>query len=532
MKPILPLGLAIFASTGVWAQSTPAPTPAAPPMLDSQLWDAHSHARQSNNKSNEIRPLRKFSPEQVSQQQYKLPVVLQQAQLFINNAISNNELNNLTGCQTPADLQPLTGDALISAIESSSLSGCLYKLYDQSLPATALYHDANLQTVANAILQRLAQFDGSNATGASELEKLVTYLRAFHWANWGSNRVLPSSYLSTMQLVFDNYFAGEHFVRFDGKASRNFMLRYEMLILVRSSGVGSLRYMKRFSQAIKGYALSVNRDNNWGVSYEENGMTQLLTQFFNETKSASSTYQQQLLDDPEIIANLATFIQQDGLWLLGHTREYQLNDSVTEYARLLKFGGAIAEQVRPLVKQLLSQYSYGGVGSQAWVNAQSMVKAYDSANCADYGNACQFNLEAAVLSGRHQCGSTLKIRYQGILTDDKLTGICEKLGQQELKFHQMMRTNPDTPVANDRNTDLEIVIFKSSTDYQNYAGEFFNIDTDNGGMYLEGTPSTPGNQARFIAYQATWLAPQFVVWNLEHEYVHYLDGRFAYSGPK
>jgi microbial collagenase len=77
---------------------------------------------------------------------------------------------------------------------------------------------------------------------------------------------------------------------------------------------------------------------------------------------------------------------------------------------------------------------------------------------------------------------------------------------------------------------LEVVIFKSSTDYQNFAGDFFGINTNNGGMYLEGTPSDPDNQARFIAYQATWLQPSFVVWNLEHEYIHYLDGRYNQWG--
>jgi microbial collagenase len=49
-------------------------------------------------------------------------------------------------------------------------------------------------------------------------------------------------------------------------------------------------------------------------------------------------------------------------------------------------------------------------------------------------------------------------------------------------------------------------------------------------MYLEGNPSDPNNQARFIAHEASWLRPTFSVWNLEHEYIHYLDGRFDMLG--
>ena len=43
---------------------------------------------------------------------------------------------------------------------------------------------------------------------------------------------------------------------------------------------------RRISEAISGYASSVNRANNWGIAYEENGMTQLLTHYFNAVNNA------------------------------------------------------------------------------------------------------------------------------------------------------------------------------------------------------------------------------------------------------
>ncbi|WP_342373768.1 collagenase [Myxococcus stipitatus] len=63
-----------------------------------------------------------------------------------------------------------------------------------------------------------------------------------------------------------------------------------------------------------------------------------------------------------------------------------------------------------------------------------------------------------------------------------------------------------------------------------YAGVVFDISTNNGGIYMEGNPAAPGNQARFYAYEAEWLRPTFEIWNLRHEYVHYLDGRFNMKG--
>ncbi|HCU66198.1 MAG TPA: hypothetical protein DF774_10605 [Rheinheimera sp.] len=445
-------------------------------------------------------------------------------------AQNDNATTAAIGCSSPADLLNLYGNNLVAAVSNASLTGCLYKLYDVGLVGTAHFSDSKILTIANAINEQLQGFDGSDASGAVILEKLVTYLRAMHWAESSTGRSFASNYKAAMQQALSQYFAGDHFVQFNGTSSRNYFLRYEMLILVRSSGTEALQFLPRISEALQGYAQTISRSNDWGVAYEENGMTQILTYYFNAVNIGGPELDQTLAAHPQIVTRLRDFVLNDGLWLVGHTREYQFNDAVSELGRMLKLGGAVADTVRPALQHVLSTYSYGGTGSQAWVNAQGMVKAYDSANCSMYGNACQFDLESTVLSGSHACGPTLKLRYQGQISNENLAGICSKLAAEENLFHQTFNTNANSPVANDNNTALEMVIFKSSTDYQNYAGQFFGIDTNNGGMYLEGTPSDPANQARFIAYQATWLAPAFVVWNLEHEYIHYLDGRFNQWG--
>ncbi|XKM05941.1 hypothetical protein HF313_22830 [Massilia atriviolacea] len=50
----------------------------------------------------------------------------------------------------------------------------------------------------------------------------------------------------------------------------------------------------------------------------------------------------------------------------------------------------------------------------------------------------------------------------------------------------------------------------------------FHIPTHNGGMYLEGFPGQPGNQAKFIANQKDSGG----IHNLKHELVHFLDAGF------
>ncbi len=138
------------------------------------------------------------------------------------------------------------------------------------------------------------------------------------------------------------------------------------------------------------------------------------------------------------------------------------------------------------------------------------------------------NLADQVLPIKHTCSSTLRIRAQS-MSSAELSATCQKLATQESYFHQRAATN-NTPVANDYNTSLEVVVFNNYDQYKRYAGRIYGISTNNGGMYLEGNPADPNNQARFIAHEADWLLPNFVIWNLEHEYTHYLDGRFDMYG--
>ena len=137
-------------------------------------------------------------------------------------------------------------------------------------------------------------------------------------------------------------------------------------------------------------------------------------------------------------------------------------------------------------------------------------------------------LEALALSQTHFCSPTLKIRSQN-MTAAQHTAACEAMEAEQTLFHSKLKTN-NTPVADDNNSQLVVNVFDSYDDYDSYAWTLFKINTNNGGMYLEGDPADPANVANFVAYEASYAAPDHQVWNLEHEYVHYLDGRFDLYG--
>ena len=111
------------------------------------------------------------------------------------------------------------------------------------------------------------------------------------------------------------------------------------------------------------------------------------------------------------------------------------------------------------------------------------------------------------------------------MTKAQLNDSCQRLTLQETDFHTKLATN-NQPVANDFNDKLRVIIFNNAAEYNKYGQLVFDIHTDNGGMYIEGTPQNPNNIATFYSYEHFWIRPEFKVWNLNHEYVHYLDGRF------
>ncbi|WP_263536321.1 collagenase [Paucibacter sp. Y2R2-4] len=128
------------------------------------------------------------------------------------------------------------------------------------------------------------------------------------------------------------------------------------------------------------------------------------------------------------------------------------------------------------------------------------------------------------MSRSHRCSDSLNLRSQALNASQE-AAICSELALVEQRFHSVFKTL-GRPVKGDLNRSLRANIYASNEDFGRYAGQHFNMPTDNGGMYLEGLPDQPGNQAEFIANQRK----DGSVRNLAHEYVHYLDGRFNLHG--
>jgi len=415
----------------------------------------------------------------------------------------------------------VSGAALVTAVKGAT-TACVNSLFsiDGALGAQ-VFPEAKMATIANAILADAPSYPGTNSTN---MLQLILFLRAGYYVQYGYPAQVGTygtTLRNAIRPALSAFVANSHFQ--DVNDTHGAVLS-EFVILIDSSGENA-EQLATVRGILDRYGAS-----HHAYWYMKSSVNNVFTVLFRGHYLADFRTLVQG-SGAGVLDTLADFVARNKAADIGSNREYMLQNAAGELGRFLQYGGAFHSVVHPKVKSVLDALTIGGPGGGIYVRLASVADYYDNAHCA-YFNLCTFaqDLEAQVLpaANARDCSATLRVRSQA-LTSAQLDTVCSIVGAEEGYFHTQAQTN-NVPVANDFNTKLEMVIFHSSTDYETYSGVIFGNDTNNGGIYLEGDPSVVGNQARFLAYEAEWVRPTFDVWNLTHEYIHYLDGRFNWHG--
>ncbi|MEV7415015.1 M9 family metallopeptidase [Streptomyces sp. NPDC089919] len=415
-----------------------------------------------------------------------------------------------------SDFTSKTGSALVQQIKAVD-TDCINTLFSVTgNDSKSLFREAQMVTVANALRDTAAGYPGNNSTSAAQV---VLYLRAGYYVQYGQPGTV-GTYGTALQSAIrgglDAFYAAGH--AFD-VTDANGQTLAEAVTLIDSAGENA-RYLWVVKRLLAGYNSAYDA-SWWMVAAVNNTYTVL---FRGHQVPAFVTAVQA---DPSVLTTMRDFaVNHDDL--LGTDKGYLAANAGRELGRFLK-ETPLQATVRPMAKQLLGRSTITGRTAALWTGVAEMADSYDKANCSYYGTCDLANrVRLAVLTLSYTCAPTLHIVAQE-MTTAQLAASCTSMLNQNAYFHGVVKDNG--PVANDRNTNLEVAVFDSSTDYKMYAGIIYGIDTDNGGMYEEGNdPSSADNQPRFIAHEAEWLRPDFQIWNLNHEYTHYLDGRFDMYG--
>nr|WP_225838179.1 M9 family metallopeptidase [Streptomyces sp. NK08204] len=414
-----------------------------------------------------------------------------------------------------SDFTSRTGSALVQQIEAST-TDCINTLFKLTgSDAYYAFREAQMTTVAYALRDGSASYPGDSSTG---MPQLVLYLRAgyyVHYYDAGTVGAYGSTLQTAIRAGLDAFFSSSHS---SDVTDANGETLAEAVTLIDSAEENA-RYIYVLKRLLGAYDSSWN--SSWWMLSAVNNVYTVAFRGHQVPAFVSAVE-----SDPSLIDALYSFAASH-LSLLGTDKAYLTSNAGRELGRFLQ-DSTLLPKVRPLAAGLLNSSSITGTTAPLWVGVAGMTDSYDKANCSYYGTCnLQSQLASSVLTVTYPCSSSITIKAQQ-MTSSELSSTCTSLRNQDAYFHNVVRDSG--PVANDNNTTIEVVVFDSSTDYQTYAGVMYGIDTNNGGMYLEGDPAAAGNQPRFVAYEAEWLRPDFQIWNLNHEYTHYLDGRFDMYG--
>ena len=489
-------------------------------MAAPQQTEGHTHQRLTQAQKPHQR---QALPPSAEQSRYSLPPTSKPRYDLMPRKAGVQALQSTPECKNMDTLASYRGSALADYLASLPDYECTYPLFALSASQAAIvYSPDNI----NAIVSRFGQEASAYNAGNGKLVNLALYLRAGYYLA-GSNVVAAPSATQTAALrtPIRQLVEGASLYAPNAVASTTAGETIRLITNMHDEA-WFLPSMKKVVARFTSTAANPAAAEALKQSSAAGGLTSALTVIFYAHGRPEGV--PLLQADASYPSTLNNFVTSNKAALIGTPVAYQLTDAANEAFRFMQYS-ALKPVVKPMVQATLSSSTMLGADSDLWLAAASAVKYYDNANCAQYGT-CDYasKLADAVLKVSHTCSPSLRIRAQD-MTLAQLQDACAILGREESYAHEMLQTKR-TPVANDRNTTLELVVFDDYTNYGKYASVIYDIDTNNGGMYLEGDPAAIGNQARFIAHEASWLRPAFSVWNLEHEYVHYLDGRFDMAG--
>ncbi|MFJ2781946.1 collagenase [Kitasatospora sp. NPDC087315] len=409
-----------------------------------------------------------------------------------------------------------TGSALVQQLKALPNVPCAYPLFNLTgADAGKAFGESQMVTVANALRDTSATYPGDNSTSIGQL---VMFLRAGYYVQeTRPNEV--GSYGATLDTAargaLDAFFAAPHS---KDVTDANGETLNEVVTVI-----GQTHTLGRYAGVAKWVLANYNGTWPQLMTLSLDHFEWVIKDGF-DSKTDSQGWKAALKADPGILDTWAGFITRN---------DSQLNrlDIVSNIGRYLGYALDVPElkdRLRPLLKDLINRYPNVGPTAPITMNLGWATRQFDKGNCAAYA-ICDLNdrLLPVILPIQQTCNPGLKIRAQD-MSPGQLATTCTSLINQDAYFHKVIGDKGAIP--GDVNTNLEVVVFDDYTQYALYAWAFYDIDVDNGGMYEEGDPAKAGNQARFIAHEASWLRPDFQIWNLNHEYTHYLDGRYNMYG--
>ncbi|MFF7776827.1 collagenase [Streptomyces tanashiensis] len=415
-------------------------------------------------------------------------------------------LDGITGL-APEGFADFLADPAVTA------DGCLRGLiwtWDARL--APVMSDAHVQAVARRISSLSASHDGRNS---SHLEEMFTYLHAVAYHDYARSEIdtTDAPTVNAVRQAVADFGAAAR--TFDVTKSNANTLR-EALYAASAPGLRQhqLGLIKRVLATMDPSHTATNLDPAWAGAALAGLSVNYLGVYPGNQDSA---FHAAAAADPAYRAVFKAFAGYSHL--KGTANSWVARDALSEYGRfgqvaVLKDG--IVADLGPTFTTVVDTF---GRGSAQWGSIVSWLNFYEA--CQPYG-VCKADIEKELFPYTYTYDNGA-IKVRTALDRATVDQLYYASKQVKAQYHRVIGT--DQPLVGDNNTTLNIVLYASRADYENYHPVLTGMGTSNGGVYIE-------RGATFYTYQRR--VPQDSSLTLEelfrHEYTHYLNGRYAVPG--
>ncbi|MFE2722139.1 collagenase [Kitasatospora sp. NPDC059327] len=418
------------------------------------------------------------------------------------------------GC-TPADFAGHAGADLVAFLKGST-TDCVTALFTNGGADPAVFQQSRMLTVAAAFKDLARGYTGDNSTG---ILQLVLYLRVgYYIQSYYPDAAGPYTNELTVAVKagLDAFFAG---ARWHDVTDGNGSVLKEVLTLTDSANIQAdhlgvyKRVLDDYTNAYNAFPQMVSAVNS-------------VLRFPLWRGNTNPNFVNALGADPSLVTSLANFAinHKD---LLGGPNAVLDTNAGNDLARMAGSSPAVEAAAKPLVKRVLDSAPLLTAAAPLYVYTAYQATVYDNGQCSYYG-ICDLpaKLTAVVLPNQLVCDNRT-IQAQA-LSAAELATVCASLRDEDAFFHNVVKDNG--PIPNQYNKTVTVGIFANKTDYTTYSWAIFGNSTDNGGQTVMNA-TDPDNRAANVMYQKAWNnSDPARVWNLNHEYTHYLDGIYDMKG--
>ncbi|WP_332399964.1 M9 family metallopeptidase [Vibrio metschnikovii] len=383
-----------------------------------------------------------------------------------------------------------------------------------------LYSEQSIAAIQRDLMTHVAQYQGQ-ADQAKIINNLSEFIRAAYYVRFyaqGEHQPFSQALNERIAQTINQFLRSPHVVN----QGREQVSAFKNMSLMADSIKQLPLTMDSMMALLEHFTPDTAQNTQW-----VDGLNNLFRAMAGHI--GRDEFYQYLAHNPQHIDTLERFAQNNQ-WALTTDAKFLVFNAIRETGRLLASSQLVTrQQAKQVMLDTLQRYPLGSEHETLWLAAVEMLQHFAPEAIADINiEAQKDNLAARILPNWHQCDGPAIVRSQD-LTIQQEREVCSVLNAKEQDFHQVINSG-GLPVADDLNDKVEVVVFANNQSYVDYSAFLFNNTTDNGGQYLEGNPADPNNRARFIAYRYANGEDALSILNLEHEYVHYLDGRFNLYG--